>query len=376
MTGLHMSERSRTMISRLFCRTACAVLLCLGLAGCSDSSDRSKPPGPYAADDLWLCKPGIAEDRCLQLDLTTTHIFEDNSQVVFQHEVALDPEYDCFYVYPTVDQRSDPGNMQDLVAGEELMLRPLYNQAARFTSLCKVFAPKYRQMTIGSYAVEDVRNSEFFATAFADVDEAFAQYLLENPRRNFVLLGHSQGSHMLLELLAQRFENNAQLRERLISALVIGPVGWLEVPPGEVAGGSFDNLPLCTHATDNACIVAYDTNAEGVARPEPDQALPCTDPTRLGGAPGILENMFYNDQEGIPFPPGVETGWIAWPAMHTANCDSDGYLSIDTVQQDREPTVTPQVVQLFLGGSLHQADYNYTLGDLLRLVSIQADSMP
>ncbi len=354
----------------------CGLAISLVLAGCSDGSDSPVLPGPYAADDLWLCKPGIAQDRCRDLDQTITHIQEDNSQVVYQHEIAADPEFDCFYVYPTVDQRSEPGNMLDLEAGENLMLRPLVNQAARFNSVCRVFAPKYRQMTIGSYGVEDVRNSIYFTSAFADVEQAFEQYLLENPGRNFVLMGHSQGSHMLLELLAQRFENSAPLRNRLISALVIGPVGWLEVPEGEVVGGSFANIPLCTHATDNACIVAYDTNAEGAERPQREQALPCVDPTRLGGDPGLLANMIYNDQEGIPFPAGVETSWIGWPRMHTASCDSNGYLSIGTVQQERQPTVPPELVQLVLGGSLHQADFNYTIGDLLRLVEVQADSMP
>ena len=214
-----------------------SVVLVLANA-CSDDNDSLVEAfsGPYADEALWLCKPGIAPDRCLDLDQDITHVFEDDNMAVFEHEAAVDATFDCFYVYPTVDLRGEPGNMLDL-SDDTLMLRPLYNQAARFTGLCNVFAPKYRQMTIGSYSVDDPLNSEFFMLGYADVEEAFDQYLLENPGRDFVLIGHSQGAHVLLELLENRFENARALRKRLISALVIGAGRRLEVPPGELSGG-------------------------------------------------------------------------------------------------------------------------------------------
>ena len=343
------------------------------LAACTDGNDAVFEPGPYADEALWLCKPGIVQDRCLELDQTITYVYEDGNRAVFQHEPVVDAPFDCFYVYPTVDLREEPGNTLDLT-DDTLMLRPLYNQAARFTELCNVYAPKYRQMTIGSYGVEDAFESEYFALGYADIEEAFDQYLLEHPARNFVLMGHSQGSHVLLRLLENRFENDAALRSRLISALVVGPTGALDVPAGELVGGTFQNLPLCNHATDTACIVAFDSAAAGGERPAPSSPRPCVNPSVLAGEPGIAANTIYNDEEGIPFPEGVETNWIGYPGLYSMSCEADGFLGIDTAP-GRSTPFTPQLIQAFLGSStLHLADYTFAIGDLLRLVEVQADN--
>lgn len=347
------------------------------LSACSDGNDSSNAsiPGPYADEALWLCKPGIKLDRCLELDQTITYVYEDGSMAVFEHEPVVDAPFDCFYVYPTIDFREEPGNMLDL-SDDTPMLRPLYNQAARFTQLCNVYAPKYRQMSIGTYNLENAFDSEYFQLGYSDVEEAFNQYLLENPGRNFVLMGHSQGSHVLLQLLQNRIENDEVLRDRMISALIIGSLGRLEVPPGELSGGTFKNIPLCSHATDTACIVAYDTIAAGEEgeRPELLQPLPCVNPTLLGGEPGIAANTIFNRDEGIPFPEGVETNWIGYPGLYSAACEVDGFLGADTAP-GRFTLLTPQLAQVFFGGSLHQVDYNLGMGDLLRIVETQAGNL-
>jgi hypothetical protein len=361
-------------ISKIVIRGLCAGILLAFLSACSDSSDsfNESPPGPYADEALWLCKPGIALDRCLELDQTITHVFEDGNMAVFEHEPVVDAAFDCFYAYPTVDFREEPGNTLDL-SDDTPMSRPLYNQAARFTQLCNVYAPKYRQMTIGTYKLENAFDSEYFQQSYSDVEAAFDQYLLENPGRNFVLMGHSQGTHTLLQLLENRFENDELLRSRLISALMIGPTGRLQVPPGELSGGTFENIPLCNHATDTACIIAYDSIAAGEdgQRPDPAQPRPCVNPTLLGGEPGILANTIYNNEEGIPFPEGVETPWIGDPGLYAVACESDGFLGVDTAP-GRFTLFTPQLIQEFFGGSLHDLDYTGGMGDLLRIVETQA----
>jgi hypothetical protein len=363
---------------RVIIRVFSVSILLLFLNACSDSDNdggdslNEFSPGPYADESLWLCKPGITLDRCLELDQTITYVYEDGNMAVFEHEPVVDASFDCFYVYPTVDFREEPGNMLDL-SDDTPMLRPLYNQAARFTQLCDLYAPKYRQMTTGTYDLEDEFDSEYFQLGYSDVEEAFDQYLLENPGRNFVLMGHSQGSHVLLQLLENRFENDEVLRDRMISALMIGPTGRLEVPPGVLSGGTFDNIPLCSHATDTGCIIAYDSIAAGEEgqRPEPSQPRPCVNPTLLGGEPGILANTIYNSDEGIPFPEGVETYWIGYPGLYAAECEQDGYLG-GAIAPGRFTPFSPQLIQEFFGGSLHDIDYNVGMGDLLRIVEAQA----
>jgi hypothetical protein len=167
-------------------------LACIALAACSDG-DGSGNSGPYASEALWLCKPGAGSNLCLEVDQTTTYVYSHTSLAVFEHTPATDPAFDCFYVYPTVDYDEEPGNTQDLTDVGPI-LQPLYNQAARFTELCAMYAPLYRQMTIGTYGVPGgYQSSEFFQVAFNDVNEAFGQYLRESGGRPFVLIGHSQG---------------------------------------------------------------------------------------------------------------------------------------------------------------------------------------
>jgi hypothetical protein len=354
----------------------CSLLL---LTACSDGSDSPAAlgaPNPYASEELWMCKPGAASNRCLELDQTTTFIYSDTSQAVFEHTPAVDPAFDCFYVYPTVDLREEPGNTEDLT-DDELALRPLYNQAARFTELCSMYAPLYRQQTIGAINLEgDYRNTEYYDVAFGDVEQAFNQYLYESGDRPFVLIGHSQGTHMLLELLLQRFEDDPKLRGRLISALMIGDLGPLIRPEGRIEPDSFENIPLCTHATQTGCIVNYNTIVAGDLDRVAD-SRPCVDPTRLGGSPGIMAHNLGWENNGFPFPDYIETPWAAQPEILTANCEADGYLGIDTVAgDDRQLFVPLELIQAVSGGTLHIADVNYGMGDLLRIVATQAENMP
>ncbi len=352
-------------------QTILIVCVLIALAACA--TDDSKETGPYATDEAWLCKPQAPSNLCLELDQTATWIKSDGSFEAMEHSHASNPAFDCFYVYPTVDLSETPGNTEDLT-DRSLMVTPLYNQAARFTGMCNVYAPAYHQMTIGSYGVAGgYRASEFFDIAFGDIEKAFDQYLLESGNRPFVLMGHSQGSHVLIRLLEERFDTDPELRRRLVSALLIGPGRSLEVPAGATMGGTFKNLPLCTSVGETACIIAYDSIAAGGADSRDSGSRPCVNPTLLGGdSSGVLAVTYWASDNGMPFPSEASKPWVAYPAMHTATCETDGYLGIGTVAETRKPAVSPEVLQSILGKTLHVADVNYALGDLLRIVETQA----
>lgn len=339
----------------------------IALGGCFDHADRE--PNPYMEESLWLCKPGIANDRCAALNQDRTDILSDTSLNTVQHIANPNARFDCFYVAPTVDLREEPGNTEDL-SDDTPFLFPLVNQAARFNSMCRMYAPLYHQMTIGTYAVEGgYRSTEFFTRAYNDVDNAFQQYLDESDQRRFVLMGHSQGSHMLIELIQRHIDNNPELRSRMVSALLLGPVGVLQ-------NDSFDNVPFCSHATDTGCVVAYDSIAAGgiANRVMPVTPRPCVNPTLLGGTPGVLANSIWQVDSGFPFPEGISTPWVGNPELYTAECEADGYLGIGVVEGKTAP-FSPQIVQLVLGGDdLHNTDANYPMGDLLRIVEVQADN--
>ena len=70
-----------------------------------------------------------------------------------------------------------------------------------------------------------------FQKAYDDVVEAFEYYMrVHNNGRDFVLIGHSQGSHMLKTLLQDRFDDDESLRAQLVSAVLMGPTGTVQVP--------------------------------------------------------------------------------------------------------------------------------------------------
>lgn len=85
----------------------------------------------------------------------------------------------------------------------------------------------------------------------------------DNKGRDFLLLGSSQGSHMLTRLLEDKFDDDEALREQLLSALLQGPTNRMQVLEGAVVSGSLANIPLCTSANETGCVIAFDTNAAG-----------------------------------------------------------------------------------------------------------------
>jgi hypothetical protein len=135
---------------------------------------------------------------------------------------------------------------------------------------------------------------------------------------------------------------------------------------------SYTNIPLCTHVKQTGCIVTFDTVAGGDVEARAADKRACVNPTHLGGDPGVLETVIF-PTDGSAF----ETPWVGYPGRFTANCDTDGYLEIDTLPDMGEPVPGLQLVLDAVGSnSFHVVDFNWTIGDLLRIVALQAKSMP
>ena len=135
-------------------------------------------------------------------------------------------EADIFYVYPTVSTLSYVDNDSSWFADISLAnVREEANDNQRFNKMlydeCNFYAPYYRQMIFEAYSQPvEVLNC---CTAFAaqDVKDAF-QYYMEhaNGGRPFFLVGHSQGSQMLIELMKEGM--TAGQRQLLLAAYCIG----------------------------------------------------------------------------------------------------------------------------------------------------------
>lgn len=353
----------------------------------------------YDDDAHWLCKPGIPDDVCSR-DLDATAVAADGSTEVVEHVVADDPPVDCFYVYPTTSR--DPGPNSDLEPAEPEEIYTAYNQAARLTSTCRVFAPVYRQLTLSAISggARDAEGDEDpAAVAYSDVVDAFKHYLVnESDGRGFVLIGHSQGSGMLTQLIADEIDGEPLLRDRLVAAYLLG--SSVQVPEGEVVGGSFDDVPLCEERDQTGCVVSYASfratspPVEGsfFGRGGDGTRAACVNPSDLDGGPAALQPYFLVTQpEGTilggtagaqPFADPdrtaeIETPWVTYPDFVSGECVSEGdatYLSL-TVDGDPDDPRTDDI-----GGDLtpewgmHLIDVNVALGDIEQLVAEQADA--
>lgn len=350
----------------------------------------------YADEASWLCRPG-REDACSR-PLPTAALNPNGYGSVGQVVPAAEPPIDCFYVYPTISR--DPGMNSDMEVGpEEQAVAAI--QFARFASLCRPFAPVYRQATLASIPAvlmgADV--TPIFGRAYGDVLAAWRHYLQhDNQGRPFVLIGHSQGTIHLTQLLAREIEGRPEA-ERLLSALLIGFA--VEVPDGQVVGGSFQRTPLCTRSGETGCVISY--MAFRATNPPPAGALlgralrpgmtaACTNPAALGTARSApLDSYWYAgpsvatsqaqiawSSEGSPPVPFLRTEGLVSGAC--VNRGPLGYLSVavnadpDDARTDRIPGDVQLAGRIAPGWGIHLVDVNLALGDLLRAVEAQRDA--
>jgi hypothetical protein len=364
---------------------AAAAAICLA-AGASASQ----------AKTVWLCFPGAKADPCTP-GLSTTVYTPAFKQIGVQHPKQVKhPAIDCFYVYPTVsDQKTGNANLQ--VDPEERSIA-LY-QTARYSQYCKVYAPMYRQVTIVG-----ISNGEFGTptttpnpvVGYDDVQSAFETYLHKyNHGRGFVLIGHSQGSLVLRELIAKDIDPKPAVRKLLVSAILMG--GNVVVKKGTGIGGDFKHIPACRSATQLGCVIAYSTfdqtppadslfghptNIDLQPISSSKYQVLCTNPAALAGGSGLLDTI----QPSAPFAPGTliaqgiagmnwkvpapPTTWWSAPASYSARCvTEDGATVLEVSARDGAQTPTPSPTPAW---GMHLIDANIALGNLISIVSSEA----
>ncbi|HYB23182.1 MAG TPA: DUF3089 domain-containing protein, partial [Solirubrobacteraceae bacterium] len=165
---------------------------------------------------VWLCKPGLAGDPCTE-SLTTTVIGPNDETGTEQAKVNRKAPIDCFYVYPTVSEQTTENANLEIEAQETQVA---IDQASRFSQDCKVYAPVYPQITLTALNSGKPISEEASVKAYLGVRFAFEEYLAKyNQGRGFVLLGHSQGSLMLEQLIKELIDTNPALHRQLVSAV-------------------------------------------------------------------------------------------------------------------------------------------------------------
>lgn len=389
MTAIDSHSATRLRAS-LICATFILSGSCL-LAAAPAAADAND----YADPASWLCLPG-EDDACNQ-DLDATIIHADGRTEIESFAAATDPAIDCFYVYPTVS--NDPGPNADMHAGPE-ELAVIRAQFARFGSVCRTFAPLYRQVTLTALrsAIAGQPMAVDRMLAYRDVVDAWNHYLEHhNDDRGVVLIGHSQGAGVLTQLLRNEIEGSSAA-ERIVSALIIG--SNLSAPEG--SGAVLAGLPACEDAAQTGCVVAYVAFREEIPPPEQSRfgrpmteghEAVCVNPAALRGN-ATLDAYLASGSTGIaagsesPAPAWLRSGktvttpFVQVPGLLAADCVRERgfhYLSVRTLSEPesaRTDRIGGDVVgpdgQVAADWGLHLIDVHLAMGDLVAIVRRQA----
>lgn len=357
-------------------------------------SSNASPATDYANPQVWLCRPG--RPGACDVDLSTTVIARDGGVTVERATMNPRAPVDCFYVYPTVS--TDTSSLSDLVA-DDAERNVIRLQLARFGTTCRLFAPMYRQLTLaamGRANAAGIESPDFLGAGYQDVRAAWRHYLAhDNGNRGIVLIGHSQGTSILTELIRREIEGTP-VQSRIVSALLIGGPDGVLVPRGEDVGGTFARMPLCRATTQTGCIVAYSSfratappganTRFGRAR-DSTLVAACTNPATLGGGAAQLSGYF--DASGATaLPMGPTEAWtvggkpITTPMVRvvgllTGECKSNAFATFLEVTVQRGPDskasrdIQGDLVDVL---GLHLVDLEVAMGNLVELVGQQSRS--
>src|SRR5579864_3806784 len=353
-----------------------------------------KPPAPpkndYSNGDNWLCRPG-RQDACA-VDLNTTIVSADGKLKTEKWAANANAPIDCFYVYPTVS--NDPTPNSDMIPGPEEK-SVVKVQFARFGSRCRLYAPMYRQITLTALraVIAGTPIPVNGALAYNDVLDAWNFYLEhDNKGRGVVLIGHSQGSIVLTQLIKSEIDGHP-VQSRVISALLLGTS--LPVPKGKDVGGAFQHMPLCRAATQTGCVITYASFRATVPPPANSHfgkvtgegmISGCTNPAALAGGSGELHAYLGSKGSGVvanaeaepkawvkPAQP-ITTPFVSLPGLLTAECianENGSYLAVSLRGDPAVPRasdITGDVVvngQVMADWGLHLIDVNLAMGNLI-----------
>jgi Protein of unknown function (DUF3089) len=275
------------------------------------------------------------------------------------------------------------------------------DQASRFSQACKVYAPIYPQLTIPAINTPGGVTPEGSAKAYIGVLSAFEEYLaLYNHGRGFVLIGHSQGSLMLEQLIKEQIDPSAALRKQLVSAVLLG--GNVLVPKGKRAGATFQNVPSCRWIGETHCVVAYSSflkeppegayfgrvNSPLLGTPIPEEVAKglevlCVNPSVGVQHWGLSIGALSPYQSTSPFPgllgpyvkaPSAPTPWVSYPGQYTGQCRSANGASWLQLTDVGGPNDNREQVEEVLGPlwGTHLVDVNIALGNLVPTVKLES----
>ena len=290
------------------------------------------------------------------------------------------PDFAVFFIHPTSYLSRDEWNAP--IGDEEAeRIARIYvrGMASPFNSASEIWAPRYRQATMGAFLTDKPEAQSAIDAAYEDVREAWRYFLSSlDEDTPIVLVGHSQGSLHLLRLLREEVKSSDAVggaAGRLVAAYA---VGWpVSVEHDLPAMG----IPACATPNQTGCLISWSSFAEpadpsdliesyassigfdGTLRG--DSQILCTNPItgEFGGTAPASANL------GTLVPDDSISNGELVPAAVPATCDESGILKIGP---------PPQMGSYVLpGNNYHVYDYPLfwanTQADVVRRVKAKVN---
>ena len=304
-------------------------------------------PSPAGAPDYekpaaWLSRPGAKDDPALWLPPGMARTPAGPAAV--------------FFVPPTTYLDRDHWNAAyDDAQADARAHIVVASEASAFSGVGRVWAPRYRQATVGAFLTDRPDAARALDLAYADVARAFDVFLREAPAdAPLVLAGHSQGSFHLLRLLREKVAGTP-LARRIVATYV---VGW---PVSVSADLPTLGLPGCARPDQARCVLSWESFAEpadaGQLRVLYDAGRGFTGAPRRG-TPALCVNPLTGDATAAPaaanrgtlVPTTGYAGATLTPGLIPARCDPSGLLLIGEAPDGFGVAVLP-------GNNYHVFDY-------------------
>lgn len=285
----------------------------------------------YEDPGLWYSRPGIGVSDPARWQPA----FAGSTDAEAQQSGTAAPGHAVFFIHPTSYLNRESWNAPFGDEEAERVARIyIRGMASPFNAASEIWAPRYRQATMGAFLTDAPEAQQALDAAYADILEAFRFFLGSiDDNTPIILAGHSQGSLHLLRLLREEVKDSP-ISERLVAAYAIGWPVSVDHDIPELG------IPACDAVDQTACLLSWSSFAEpsdpsrllktyassigfdGEVRG--DSAILCTNP--LTGTIGAAAEAEANLGTLVP-DDSISNGELV-PGSIPARCDDRGILLI------------------------------------------------
>lgn len=333
-------------------------------------------PNSYDDPARWIARPGIEPDLSAwrPTPVTSAPLAPDSAEAqagdsfvaggdaVPPSDPAPRGDAAIFFIHPTSYYSRESWNapLDDRDANHRATLF-VRGMASAFGDAGEVWAPRYRQATLGAFLASDrVTAGKAIDAAYQDVAQAFDAFIAAQPKNKpIILVGHSQGALHLTSLLKNKIAGTP-LAKQIVAAYVIG---WpISLDTDLAALG----LPACQTPGQDHCILswlsfaepadpsmvldAYDSTVGNDGSPRRGTRMLCTNP--LTGTPDTVADADTNLGTLKPNQGFTKGELIA--AKVGARCDDDrGLLMVGKASEVSHYVVSGYVLP---GNNYHVYD--------------------